>query len=133
MTFNSNAIEGNPDTARETSIVLAGYYVVGGKALRDVFDILGHQRAFEEEVLQLADSKSALTMEQILALHQKVLLDSKEGGIFRSGRELAMIPFDGYRKEPRIYTHSFLLSHVIAFLSTFAPLVMETVGWRVFL
>jgi hypothetical protein len=26
-----------------------------------------------------------------------------------------------------------LLSHVIAFLSTFAPLVMETVGWRVFL
>jgi hypothetical protein len=66
----SLTIEGNPVTARETTIILlAGYSVGGGKTLRDVFDILDHQRA----------------------LHQKVLLDSKEGGIVRSGCELAMI------------------------------------------
>jgi hypothetical protein len=90
MTFNTNAIEGNPLTAHETSIILSGFSVGRGRKLRDVFDIIGHQKAFEE-MLHLVRNESDLTMEHLKQLHKLVLFDSGDGGILRSGHEIAMI------------------------------------------
>jgi fido (protein-threonine AMPylation protein) len=90
MTFNSNAIEGNPLTAKETNIILSGFSVGRGRKLRDVYDILGHQKAFDE-ALELVRSKTDLTVDHLKQLHKMVLFESKDGGLLRSGMEIAMI------------------------------------------
>lgn len=90
MAYNSNAIEGNPISLSETTLILAGF--VGGrrKSLRHVNDIVGHHKAFDE-VKDMVARRLQLSMEQILALHQLVLYDSDDGGVLRSGEEIALV------------------------------------------
>jgi Fic family protein len=56
MTFNTNAIEGNPLTAKETTLILSGFSAGRGK-LRDIYDIVGHKKAFDE-ALELSRKKT---------------------------------------------------------------------------
>jgi fido (protein-threonine AMPylation protein) len=90
MAYNSNAIEGNPISLSETTLILAGY--VGGrrKSLRHVNDIVGHHKAFEE-LKAMVSRTSQLSMEQLLILHKLVLYESDDGGVLRSGEEVAMV------------------------------------------
>ena len=87
MTFNTNAIEGNPLTAKETSLILSGFSVGRGRKLRDVYDIVGHKKAFDE-ALELSRKKTDLTMDHLKQLHSMVLFEAKDGGILRSGTRL---------------------------------------------
>ena len=48
MTYNSNAIEGNPISYKETKIILAGFVGPRRRSVRHVHDIIGHSTAFEE-------------------------------------------------------------------------------------
>jgi fido (protein-threonine AMPylation protein) len=92
MAYNSNAIEGNPLSFRETSMILAGF--VGGgfvkRKLRDVYDILGHHKAFFL-AQELASNGSAISLDHILMLHKMVLHESQDGGVLRKSGEIAVI------------------------------------------
>jgi len=45
LNYNSNAIEGNTITLRETKVVLEGI-TIGGKSLREHLEIINHRDAF---------------------------------------------------------------------------------------
>lgn len=92
MAYNSNAIEGNPISLSETTLILAGF--VGGrrKSLRHVHDIVGHHKAFDEVKAMVArGTGTKLSIEQLLKLHKLVLYESDDGGVLRSGQEVAVV------------------------------------------
>jgi fido (protein-threonine AMPylation protein) len=92
MAYNSNAIEGNPISLSETTLILAGF--VGGrrKSLRHVNDIVGHHKAFDEVKAMVArGTGTKISIEQLLKLHKLVLYESDDGGVLRSGEEVAMV------------------------------------------
>lgn len=47
ITYSSNALEGNTLTESETKVVIEDGITIGGKALRDHLDAIGHARAFD--------------------------------------------------------------------------------------
>ncbi|GHU52674.1 cell division protein Fic [Clostridia bacterium] len=83
-TYNSNAIEGNPLTLRETAFILKEGLTVGGKRIKDHLEAIGHRDAFEY-VLSLADNNEELTVRIIKDIHSLVLMnDTFNKGIYRS-------------------------------------------------
>ncbi len=82
-TYNSNAIEGNTLTLRETALVLEGV-TVGEKPLKDHLEAIGHKEAFDY-VFELAKSGAELTEKTIKDLHSLVLMhDRANAGVYRS-------------------------------------------------
>ena len=82
-TYNSNAIEGNTLTLRETALVLQGI-TIEGKHLREHLDAIGHKDAFYYMV-ELSDAKAPLTERVIKELHSLALMnDAKNKGTYRS-------------------------------------------------
>lgn len=47
LTWSSNALEGNTLTEIETKVLLEDGLTVGGKALREIFEALGHAKAYD--------------------------------------------------------------------------------------
>lgn len=47
LTWTSNALEGNSLTESETKVLLEDGLTVGGKPLRDVFEAVGHAKAYD--------------------------------------------------------------------------------------
>jgi Fic family protein len=83
-TYDSNAIEGNTLTLRETALVLQQGMTIGGKHIRDHLEAIGHKDAFLYMV-ELADAGNALTERAIKELHSLVLMgDAKNKGTYRS-------------------------------------------------
>lgn len=82
-TYNSNAIEGNTLTLRETALVLDGV-TIGEKPLKDHLEAIGHRDAFEY-VYELADRNIELSERVIKDLHTLVLMNDRENkGKYRS-------------------------------------------------
>lgn len=83
-TYNSNAIEGNTLTLRETMLVLERGITVKGKTLREHFEVTNHRAAiFElEKIIQL---KEKISEESILKLHTHILdnIDDQYAGVYR--------------------------------------------------
>jgi Fic family protein len=81
-TYNSNAIEGNTLTLRETDMVLRGL-TIDKKPLKDHMEAIGHKEAFEF-VSELVKEKEPLTESIIKQIHFLVLLDKKDDrGVYR--------------------------------------------------
>lgn len=81
-TYNSNAIEGNTLTLRETDLVLRGL-TIGQKPLKDHIEAVGHKEAFDY-VRELVQEKASLTESVIKQIHSLVLADKKEDrGVYR--------------------------------------------------
>ena len=82
-TYNSNAIEGNTLTLKETKVALEGI-AVGGKTLREHFEATNHREAiyFVEELVK---RHGPLTEWQIKAIHQLILknIDDTHAGVYR--------------------------------------------------
>lgn len=72
-TYNSNAIEGNTLTLRETDMVLRGL-TIDQKPLKDHMEAVGHKDAFYF-VLDLVKEKAELTEYVIKQIHSLVLAD----------------------------------------------------------
>lgn len=83
-TYNSNAIEGNTLTLKETKVVLEGI-TVGGKLLREHFEAINHRDAILY-VEQIVARNEPLTEWQIRNLHQIVLknIDDDNAGRYRT-------------------------------------------------
>lgn len=81
-TYNSNAIEGNTLTLRETDLVLRGL-TIDQKPLKDHMEAVGHKEAFDY-VRELVKEKAALTESIIKQIHYLVLADKKDDrGVYR--------------------------------------------------
>ena len=81
-TYNSNAIEGNTLTLRETDLVLRGLTIYQ-KPLKDHMEAVGHKEAFDY-VRDLVRKKAPLTESIIKQIHYLVLADKKnDRGIYR--------------------------------------------------
>ncbi|MBQ4451332.1 MAG: Fic family protein [Clostridia bacterium] len=81
-TYNSNAIEGNTLTLRETDLVLRGL-TIDQKPLKDHMEAVGHMEAFEF-VRELVKENAPLTERVIKQIHYLVLADKKDDrGVYR--------------------------------------------------
>lgn len=81
-TYNSNAIEGNTLTLRETDFVLRGL-TIDKKPLKDHMEAVGHKEAFDY-VCQLVSNNEPISERVIKLIHYLVLADKKEDrGIYR--------------------------------------------------
>jgi len=81
-TYNSNAIEGNTLTLRETDLVLRGL-TIDQKPLKDHMEAVGHKEAFDY-VRELVKENAPLTEGVIKQIHYLVLADKKDDrGVYR--------------------------------------------------
>lgn len=81
-TYNSNAIEGNTLTLRETDMVLRGL-TIDKKPLKDHMEAVGHKDAFEF-VGELVKDQTPLSERIIKEIHYLVLADKREDrGVYR--------------------------------------------------
>ena len=81
-TYNSNAIEGNTLTLRETDLVLRGL-TVDRKPLKDHLEAVGHKEAFDY-VTELVKENAPLSENVIKQIHYLVLADKKaDRGVYR--------------------------------------------------
>ncbi|MBQ6021885.1 MAG: Fic family protein [Clostridia bacterium] len=81
-TFNSNAIEGNTLTLRETDLVLRGL-TIDRRPLKDHLEAIGHKEAFDY-VRELVKENTPLTESVIRQIHYLVLADKKDDrGVYR--------------------------------------------------
>lgn len=82
-TYNSNAIEGNTLTLKETKVALEGI-TVGGKTMREHFEAINHREAiyFVEELVK---EGGLLSEWQIKSVHQLILknIDDEHAGVYR--------------------------------------------------
>lgn len=83
-TYNSNAIEGNTLTLRETALILQEGITIAEKPLKDHLEAIGHKDAFEY-ILELANANEPLTERTIKEIHALVLMnDAQNKGRYRS-------------------------------------------------
>ena len=81
-TYNSNAIEGNTLTLRETDLVLRGL-TIDQKPLKDHMEAVGHKEAFDF-VTELVKEKCEINERVIKQIHYLVLADKKDDrGVYR--------------------------------------------------
>lgn len=98
LTYSSNALEGNSLTESETRVVIEDGLTIDGKPLKDVYEALGHAKAYDHlyELLQ----KQAIEEADILTLHRLFFrqIDETHAGAYRSvpifisGSEYAVTP-----------------------------------------
>jgi Fic family protein len=86
-TYNSNAIEGNTVSLRETRLVIEQGLTISGKTLREHFEINNHQRAIAF-VESIAKRRTAITEAELLEIHRLVLdnIETEFAGRYRTGR-----------------------------------------------
>lgn len=81
-TYNSNAIEGNTLTLRETDLVLRGL-TINQKPLKDHMEAIGHKEAFEF-VRELVKNNEPISERIVKQIHYLVLADKKDDrGVYR--------------------------------------------------
>jgi Fic family protein len=83
-TYNSNAIEGNTLTLRETQLVIEEGITVGGKSIAETLEAKNHPEAIEF-VEKLADAKSELTEDSVLQVHRLIMSNiAEDAGHYRT-------------------------------------------------
>ena len=81
-TYNSNAIEGNTLTLRETDLVLRGM-TIDQKPLKDHMEAVGHKEAFDY-ICDLVKNKTPLSEDVIKRIHYLILADKPlDRGVYR--------------------------------------------------
>ncbi|WP_035655797.1 Fic family protein [Flavobacterium filum] len=85
-TYNSNSIEGNTLTLRETQMVLQEGITVKGKSLREHFEAKNHEKAIEY-LYSIVNENYTLRSIDILSLHELVLrmIEDEFAGRIRNG------------------------------------------------
>ena len=82
--YNSNAIEGSTITIQETRLILETGMTVGGKSLREHFEVINHRDAIDY-VEDLVRSVEPITPFQVRQIHKLVLsrVDDENAGRYR--------------------------------------------------
>jgi Fic family protein/DNA-binding Xre family transcriptional regulator len=84
-TFESNRIEGNTLTLKETDLVINEGLTISGKSMREHLEAINHQEAIEY-MKSLVGQKSELRQRELLAIHQLILrgIDQANAGVYRT-------------------------------------------------
>ncbi len=82
--YNSNAIEGSTLTLRETQLILETGLTIGGKSLREHFEVINHKDAIEY-VESLAQQETSISAFHVRQIHKLVLsrIDDENAGQYR--------------------------------------------------
>jgi len=82
--YNSNAIEGSTITLQETRLILETGLTVGGKSLREHFEVINHKEAIQyvENLVQVSEPITSFHVRQI---HKLILtnIDNENAGDYR--------------------------------------------------
>jgi Fic family protein len=83
--YNSNAIEGSTLTLRQTQLILETGLTIGGKSLREHFEVINHRDAIEC-VEELASGDDPITPIHVRQIHRLVLtrIDDESAGQYRT-------------------------------------------------
>jgi Fic family protein len=82
-THHSTAIEGNTLTLLETKVVLEEGISVGGKHLRELYEVVNHNKAFQY-VKKCINEQSPLNEEMIKDIHSILMENIMVGGVYRN-------------------------------------------------
>jgi Fic family protein len=82
-THNSTAIEGNTLSLIETKLILEDKLSVGGKELREIYEITNHAKAFDYARKCVAEGKP-LDEDTVKDIHQILTENIFPGGIYRN-------------------------------------------------
>lgn len=102
LTYTSNAIEGNTLTESETKVIIEDGLTIGGKSLREHFEVTGHAKAYDH-IYSLLDRH--ISDKDILHLHSLFFqqIDTEYAGKYRQKNVIISgtdyLPPD-YRKVP---------------------------------
>lgn len=129
LTFTSNALEGNSLTESETKIVIEDGLTIEGKPLHDVYEAVGHAKAYDY-IYQMS-SGMELHEEDILKLHHLFYLqiNAEQAGhyrtvpVFISGSSYAVTPPQKISTEMRKFVSWFNKSESKTHPIEFAALV----------
>ena len=125
-TYNSNAIEGNTLTLRETDLVLRGL-TIDQKPLKDHMEAVGHKEAFDF-VSELVKDNVPISENIIKQIHYLVLADKKEDrGVYRrvpvrimGAQHEPMQPYlIGPKMEQLLYDFAASTEHIVTKLARF--------------
>ncbi len=85
-TYNSNSIEGNTLTLRETQMVIQDGMTVGGKSLREHFETHNHHKAIDL-LESMVERDTRLDVRDVLSVHEVVLrsIEDDFAGRLRTG------------------------------------------------
>jgi len=108
-THNSTAIEGNTLTLMETKLVLEDKLSVGGKELREIYEIVNHNKAFAY-VKKCVSESYPLNEAIVKDIHALLMENIMQGGIYRSvdvyisgARHTPPTPNDAYLQIKNFY------------------------------
>ncbi len=82
FTHNSTAIEGNTLTLMETKVVLEDGVAIGGKALREIYEVINHKKAYGYVKKCISENKP-LSESIVKDLHAILTENIMIGGIYR--------------------------------------------------
>ncbi|MCM1544309.1 MAG: Fic family protein [Ruminococcus sp.] len=82
-THNSTAIEGNTLTLMETKLLLEDKLSVGGKKLREIYEVVNHKKAFGYVKQCIAEQKT-LDENIVKDIHSMLMDNIMVGGIYRN-------------------------------------------------
>lgn len=81
-THNSTAIEGNTLSLIETKAVIEDGVAVGGKLLREIYEVINHNKAFQY-VRHCIDEKRPLDEPIVKDIHSMLMENIMIGGVYR--------------------------------------------------
>lgn len=109
FTYNSNAIEGNTLTLRETALVLEGI-TIDKKPLKDHLEAVGHRDAFLY-VQQLVTDKVSISEKVVKDIHSLVLMNRPDNkGVYR---RIPVKIMGAYHEPPQPYLVSVQMEQLI--------------------
>jgi excisionase family DNA binding protein len=110
FTYNSNAIEGNTLTLRETALVLEGV-TIDKKPLKDHLEAVGHRDAFLY-MEQLVTDKVAISEKVVKDVHSLVLMDRPDDkGVYR---RIPVTIMGAYHEPPQPYLVPVQMEQLVA-------------------
>lgn len=116
MTYNSNAIEGNRLTLKETYLVISEGITVKGRSLKDHLEAKNHNEAIHYLYTLIEHDKRQTVSEQLIRSLQQIVikdLEDQESGQYRKGN--VMITGSAHR-HPEAYEVPKLMEDLIAWV-----------------
>ena len=83
FTYHSTTIEGNTLSLIETKAVIEDNVSIGGKSLREIYEVTNHNKAFDY-VKNAIQNNEELNEEKIKDIHEIITQNIFQGGIYRS-------------------------------------------------
>jgi len=116
-THHSTAIEGNTLTLMETKLVLEDKLSIGGKELREIYEVVNHGKAFAYVKKGVAEGKP-LDEAIVKDIHALLMENIMQGGIYRSvdvyisgAQHTPPTPNDAYRQVKNFYIDLGIKNH----------------------